>query len=64
MISATYTDLYLKSQTRGLAERNERRRRQLEAIGADSPTARRSGRVTGAVTNAVRVLRYRRPAVS
>lgn len=64
MFSATYTDIYLHSQARGLAERNEQRRRQLAAIGADAPAARRSVTLTAVVANLVRALFFRRPAVS
>ncbi len=64
MISPTYTDLYLLSQARGLAERNEQRRRQLEAIGADAPAARRSVTLTAVVAHAVRAIFFRHPAVS
>jgi|GEM_PF-2091054 len=45
MSSSTYTVTYVPTSPTGLAERNERRRRQLEAIGADAPTPRRAGPV-------------------
>jgi len=63
----SYSDVYLQTQIAGLAERNERRRRQLEAIGADVPAPRRTVRVPQWLVGslpAVRFHRTHRPAAS
>ena len=44
MNNINFTDIYLQTQAAGLAERNEQRRRQLEANGADVPAPRRTVR--------------------
>lgn len=45
MSISSYTDIYLQRPAVGLADRNERLRRQLAAIGADAPAPRRAGPV-------------------
>lgn len=43
MSISTYTDIYLQRPSVGLADRNEKLRRQLAGIGADAPAPRRAG---------------------
>ncbi|HZL80881.1 MAG TPA: hypothetical protein VFC06_02905 [Demequina sp.] len=60
----SYSDIYLQTQSAGLAERNEQRRRQLEAIGADVPAPRRTVRMPQWFAGSLKFIGYHRPATS
>ena len=64
MNNINFTDIYLQTQAAGLAERNEQRRRQLEAIGADVPAPRRTVRMPQWFAGSLKVIRYHLPATS
>jgi hypothetical protein len=61
MNNINFTDIYLQTQTAGLAERNEQRRRQLEANGANVPAPRRTVRMPQWFADSLKVIRYHLP---